>query len=111
MVVFVLLTAGGFFGWGEAAYRLSPWPVPVVVCLGLINLGAQLGTTCIITYLVDCHREQAGEALGVINFFKNFFVFGLTFYFNTWIADDGVRNVFFTLAGITIGVTLLTIPM
>ena len=111
MVTYVLFTATGFFGWGEAAYQQDPWPVPVVVCLGLINLGVQLGTTSVVTYIVDCHREQAGEAFAVMNFIKNFFAFGLTFYLNGWVASQGVRNVFFVIGGITIGVTLLTIPM
>ncbi|KIX06758.1 uncharacterized protein Z518_04734 [Rhinocladiella mackenziei CBS 650.93] len=111
MVTYVLFTATGFFGWGEAAYQQDPWPVPVVVCLGLINLGVQLGTTSVVTYVVDCHREQAGEAFATMNFIKNFFAFGLTFYLNGWIASQGVRNVFFVIGGITIGVTLLTIPM
>ncbi|KIW13988.1 hypothetical protein PV08_06769 [Exophiala spinifera] len=111
MVTYVLFTATGFFGWGQAAYAQSPWPIPVIVCLGLINLGVQLGTTSVVTYVVDCHREQAGEAFAVMNFIKNFFAFGLTFYLNGWVATQGVRNVFFVIGGITIGVTLLTIPM
>lgn len=111
MVTYVLFTATGFFGWGQAAHDGAPWPIPVVVCLGLINLGVQLGTTSVVTYVVDCHREQAGEAFAVMNFIKNFFAFGLTFYLNGWVASQGVRNVFFVIGGITIGVTLLTIPM
>lgn len=39
----------------------------VVVCMGLINLGVQLGTTGVVAYVVDCHREQAGEAFAAMN--------------------------------------------
>lgn len=52
----------------------------VVVCMGLINLGVQLGTTGVVAYIVDCHREQAGEAFATMNFIKNMFAFGMTFY-------------------------------
>lgn len=35
--------------------------------MGMINLGVQLGVTGIFTYVVDCHREQAGEAFAALN--------------------------------------------
>ncbi|KAK5044653.1 hypothetical protein LTR84_010545 [Exophiala bonariae] len=111
MVTYLLFTATGFFGWGQAAYKQDPWPIPVVVCMGLINLGVQLGTTGVVAYVVDCHREQAGEAFAAMNFIKNMFAFGMTFYINNWIAVQGVRDCFFTIGGITIFCTLTTIPM
>ncbi|RDW72553.1 uncharacterized protein DSM5745_07725 [Aspergillus mulundensis] len=111
MVTYLLFTATGFFAWGASLANTDPWPIPVIVCLGLINLGVQLGTTGVVTYVVDCHREKASEAFATMNFVKNLFSFGLTFYVNGWIDSQGVRDVFFTIGGITIGVTLLTVPM
>jgi hypothetical protein len=111
MITYLLFTATGFFAWGQSAYVQEPWPIPVVVCLGLINFGVQLGTTGVVTYIVDCHREKAGEAFATMNFIKNLFAFGLSFYINDWIANQGVRDCFFTIGGITMAVTLLTIPM
>ncbi|KKA19005.1 hypothetical protein T310_7033 [Rasamsonia emersonii CBS 393.64] len=107
----LLFTATGFFAWGQSAYALDPWPVPVIVCLGLINLGVQLATTGVVAYVVDCHREKAGEAFATMNCLKNLFAFGLTFYMNGWLASQGVRKTFFTIGGITVAVTLLTVPM
>ena len=46
-----------------------------------------------------------------MNFLKNFFAFGLTFYANDWIVAQGVRDAFYVIGGTTIAVTLLTIPM
>lgn len=111
MTSYLFLTAAGFFSWGQSLYAQDPWPVPVIVCLGLINLGVQLGTTGVVTYIVDCHREQAAEAFAIMNFVKNLFAFGLTFYANDWIMVQGVRNCFFVIGGITAGVVLTTIPM
>ncbi|KAL6239502.1 hypothetical protein BDW75DRAFT_236412 [Aspergillus navahoensis] len=111
MVTYLLFTATGFFAWGASLSNLDPWPIPVIVCLGLINLGVQLGTTGVVTYVVDCHREKASEAFATMNFVKNLFSFGLTFYVNGWVDTQGVRDVFYTIGGITIGVTLLTVPM
>lgn len=111
MTSYLLFTATGFFAWGQSLYNQDPWPIPVIVCLGLINLGVQLGTTGVVTYVVDCHREQAAEAFALMNFVKNFFAFGLTFYCNDWIAAQGVRDCFFVLGGITAACVLTTIPM
>lgn len=111
MLTYLLFTATGFFAWGESLYKSDPWPIPVIVCMGLLNFGIQLGTTSVVTYVSDSHREQAAEAFGIMNFIKNMFAFGLTFYVNDWIAIQGVRNCFFVIGGITIGVTLTTIPM
>ncbi|KAL2183962.1 MFS general substrate transporter [Thermothelomyces heterothallicus CBS 203.75] len=111
MVTYLVFTATGFFAWGESLYRQEPWPVPVIVCMGLINLGVQLGTSAVVTYVTDCHRRQAAEAFALMNFVKNMFAFGLTFYCNDWIAVQGVRNCFFVIGLITIGVTLTSIFM
>lgn len=111
MTTYLFFTAVGFFSWGQSLYAQDPWPVPVIVCLGLINLGVQLGTTGVVTYIVDCHREQAAEAFAIMNFVKNMFAFGLTFYANDWIMVQGVRNCFFVIGGITAAVVLTTIPM
>lgn len=111
MSTYLAFTATGFFAWGQALYAQEPWPVAVIVCLGLVNLGVQLGTTGLVTYVVDCHREQAAEAFAIMNLVKNFFAFGLTFYANDWIAVQGVRSCFFVLGGITVAVALTTVPM
>lgn len=111
MVTYLAFTATGFFAWGQTLHEGAPWPLPVILCLGFINFGVQLGTTGVVTYIVDCHRQQAAEAFAAMNFIKNLFAFGMTFYVNDWIASLGVRDCFYTIGGITIGVTLLTIPM
>ncbi|KAH9862799.1 hypothetical protein J1614_010892, partial [Plenodomus biglobosus] len=111
MVSYLVLTGSGFFAWGQSLHVQDPWPIPVIVCMGLINLGVQLGTTAVVTYVSDSHREQAAEAFAIMNFIKNIFAFGLTLYVNDWIAVQGVRNAFFVIGGITTAATLTTVPM
>jgi hypothetical protein len=111
MLAYLLITAPGFFAWGYSLSHGDPWPIPVVVCLGLINFGIQLGTTGVVTYVVDCHRTQASEAFAFMTLVKNCFAFGLSFYCNDWIAVQGVKNCFFVIGGITAAVSLLTVPM
>lgn len=111
MITYLIFTATGFFAWGQSLYNQDPWPIPVIVCMGLINLGVQLGTTSVVTYVSDCHREQSAEAFAIMNFIKNMFAFGLTFYANDWLATQGVRDAFYVIGGTTVAVTLTTVPM
>ncbi|KAK7992060.1 MFS-type transporter [Apiospora saccharicola] len=111
MMSYLLFTVTGFFAWGESLYREDPWPIPIIVGMGFINFGVQLGTTGVVAYVSDAHRTMAAEAFAAMNFVKNMFAFGMTFYINDWIATQGVRQVFFVIGGITIGVVLLTVPM
>ncbi|KKA30557.1 hypothetical protein TD95_004518 [Thielaviopsis punctulata] len=106
-----LITAIGFFSWGQSLSVSDPWPVPVVVCSSLIGFGIQLSITGVITYITDCHQQQAAEAVAIMNFSKNMFAFGLTLYSNDWIAIQGVRNCFFAVGGITTAVTCSTVFM
>lgn len=111
MVAFLVFTGVGFFAWGQSLANKDRWPVPIIVCLGMINLGAQLGATGVTAYVVDSHRQHAAEAFASMNFLKNVFGFGLSFFANDWIANQGVRLSFFTVGGITMAATLTSIPM
>lgn len=62
MITFLVFTGVGFFAWGQSLANKDPWPIPIVVCLGMINLGAQLGATGVTAYVVDSHRQHAAEA-------------------------------------------------
>lgn len=111
MLSFLLFTATGFFAWGQSLHSEDPWPVPIIVCMGMINIGVQLGVTGLVVYVIDCHRRESSEAFAIMNFVKNLFAFGMTFYSNDWIEVQGVRDCFFVIGGITVAVSLTTIPM
>ncbi|TVY93179.1 putative MFS-type transporter [Lachnellula willkommii] len=111
VIFYFLFTGVGFFVWGEASYKQERWPVPVIVGLGMINFGIQLSTTGVLAYMVDSHRELAGESFALLGFVSKTFAMGLAFYISDWLLTSGIRNAFFTLGGITTGLTLLTIPM
>ncbi|KAF4447940.1 hypothetical protein F53441_8599 [Fusarium austroafricanum] len=111
LALLTTLGATGFFGWGQSLHSADPWPVPVIVCLGLINLGIQFGVVGVVSYVVDSHRREAVEAYAIMSFIKNVFAFGMSFYVNDWVATQGVRNCFFVIGGITAAVSIATIPM
>jgi len=108
---YLIFTAVGFFVWGESAFRADPWPVPVIVGLGFINFGIILTTTGVAAYVVDCHRELAGETFALLGFVTKVFAMGVSFYVNDWLISSGIRNAFFTLGGITAGLALTAAPM
>lgn len=108
---YLIFTAVGFFVWGESAFREDPWPVPVIVGLGFINFGIILTTTGVAAYVVDCHRELAGETFALLGFVTKVFAMGLSFYVNDWLISSGIRAAFFTLGGITAGLALTAAPM
>ncbi|KAH8883271.1 MFS transporter-like protein [Thozetella sp. PMI_491] len=111
MAVYLLFTGAGGFAWGESLYRDEAWEVPVIIGIGLINFGVVLGITGTVAYVCDSHRKSAADAFGLINLVKNMFAFGLTFYANDWVTTKGVRSSFFLISGISIVLTLFTIPM
>ncbi|KAF5530642.1 transporter HOL1 [Fusarium mexicanum] len=111
LALLTTLTGGGFFGWGQSLSTAQPWAIPVVLCLLLVNLGVQFGIVGVVSYVVDSHRHEAVEAFGMMSFTKNIFAFSLTFYMNDWIAIQGVRDAFFVVAGITMAISMVTIPM
>ncbi|EXJ79167.1 hypothetical protein A1O3_08668 [Capronia epimyces CBS 606.96] len=108
---YLLFSAVGFFAWGQSVHALDPWPVPVIVGLGLISFGVQLTTTAVAAYLVDSHRELSGEAFALLGFVTKVFCMGLTFYITDWLVTAGIRNCFFTLGGITAALGISALPM
>jgi len=105
------LSGAGFFAWGQSLHNADPWPIPVIVCLGMINLGVQFGIVGVVSYVIDSHRNEAVEAYAMMSFCKNVFAFAMTFYVNNWIAAQGVKETFYVVGGITIAVSSMTIPM
>lgn len=111
VATYACFTAVGFLAWGKAAHTHAPWPIPVIFGLGFINFGIQLTGTGVGSYVVDCHRDHSSESFAMLGWFKGVFGMTLTLYMNDWIVTAGVGNVFYTLGGITIGLTLTTIPL
>ncbi|KAF4334058.1 transporter HOL1 [Fusarium beomiforme] len=111
LALLAALSVTGFFGWGQSLQNAEPWPIPVIVCLGMINLGIQFGIVGVVSYVVDSHRHEAVEAYAAMSFTRNMFTFGMTFYMNNWLIIQGVRDTFFVVGGITTAVLLATIPM
>jgi hypothetical protein len=82
MFPYLILAICGLCAFGASVTFGEPWPVPVILGFGVFALGTQLGATGVITYINDCYRDKAPEALAGPVALKNIFTFALTFYIN-----------------------------
>jgi hypothetical protein len=82
MIPYLILAISGLCAFGASVTFGEPWPVPVILGFGVFALGTQLGATGVVTYINDCYRNKAPEALAGPVALKNIFTFALTFYIN-----------------------------
>lgn len=100
----------GIFGLAEAIER-GMGVIVTAVFLAILNFAVGVGCTGIVSYTNDTCQKRAGEAFGLAMVVKSAFAFGLSFMLNDYYAEKGPRIFFATWGGLTVGITLLTIPM
>ncbi|KAH8910396.1 MFS general substrate transporter [Coniochaeta sp. PMI_546] len=109
MVVATILGTVGFFGFGATVHYQTHWSGPVI-CFGLANMSAAFLSTCVFGYVVDSYRSLNEEAFVAINA-RNLLTFGLTYFVNDWLAEQGALLVFCILGSLFLFVCFLTIPL
>ncbi|KAI1635339.1 major facilitator superfamily domain-containing protein [Biscogniauxia mediterranea] len=109
IIISFLIGVAGFFGFGATVHFQTHWSGPVL-CFGLANMSLAFSNACVFGYVIDSHKELSEEAFVAINA-RNLLTFGLTYFVNDWLAQDGVLAVFNVLGGIFVAVNLLTIPL
>ncbi|KAI0595445.1 major facilitator superfamily domain-containing protein [Biscogniauxia sp. FL1348] len=109
IIISFLIGIAGFFGFGATVHFQTHWSGPVL-CFGLANMSLAFSNACVFGYVIDAHKELSEEAFVAINA-RNLFTFGLTYFVNDWLAQDGVLAVFNVLGGVFVAVNLLTIPL
>ncbi|KAF7532286.1 hypothetical protein G7054_g8116 [Neopestalotiopsis clavispora] len=106
----MITTAIGSYGLGIVLDRgSSVWASAVL--LGCLNFGVGMNCTGIVAYTNDACEEKTAEAFGVAMLVKSAFAFGLTFILNDYYVMHGALVFFATWGSLTVGVTLLTIPL
>lgn len=106
----LLFGVAGFFGMGNAVQQGASWPV-CVFAWSVSNFATIICLNVTAAYLIDGHRALRNELFISCLLFKNFFVFGETYFFNNWLTTAGPAKMFNTIGGIHIAVCALTIPM
>ncbi|ORY90710.1 serine/threonine kinase 16 [Leucosporidium creatinivorum] len=111
MLPMFILEVFGFMGWSLMTKNQSiPWIGPVFM-YSLINAGQSIGSTCIITYLIDVHSKHTPEAISIINLFKNLVLYGFTQFAVNWVLEQGIPGTMGVLAGLSAVCILTTVPM
>lgn len=109
MVVTVVTGTVGFFGFGATIHYQTHWSGPVLT-FGLANLSLVFAAICVYGYIGDAYRKLNEEALVAINA-RNLLTFGLTYFVNDWLAEQGPLVVFCILGSLFLFVCSLTIPL
>ncbi|KAF4630575.1 hypothetical protein G7Y89_g7564 [Cudoniella acicularis] len=109
MVPVFILGVVGFFGFGASVNAQTHWIGPVLT-FGLANMSMAFANGCVFGYVIDSYEDLSEEAFVAINA-RNLLTFGLTYFVNNWLDQDGVLKVFNVLGGVFVAVTLLTIPL
>ncbi|KAI9663234.1 MAG: hypothetical protein M1821_008282 [Bathelium mastoideum] len=109
MLVVAILGTVGFYGFGATVHYQTHWSGPVLT-FGLANMALAFASTCVFGYVLDAYPKLAEEAFVAINA-RNFLTFGLTYFVNDWLAEQGALAVFSILGSAFLGVVALTIPL
>jgi MFS family permease len=109
IVVTAIVGTVGFFGFGATVHYQTHWSGPVL-CFGLANMSLAFASTCVFGYVIDSYPKLNEEAFVAINA-RNLLTFGLTYFVNNWLAQDGPLKVFCVLGALFLFVCLLTIPL
>ncbi|KUI67138.1 hypothetical protein VM1G_02578 [Cytospora mali] len=105
----VILGTIGFFGFGATIHYETHWTGPVL-CFGIANMSLVFAATCVFGYIIDSYPSHNEEAFVTINS-RNFLTFGMTYFVNNWLAQQGPLVVFCTLGALFLFVCSLTIPL
>ncbi|KAK3934361.1 major facilitator superfamily domain-containing protein [Diplogelasinospora grovesii] len=109
IVVAVIFGTVGFFGFGATVQYQTHWAGPVL-CFGFANISLVFASTCVFGYVVDSYRALNEEAFVAINA-RNLLTFGLTYFVNDWLSEQGPLIVFSILGALFLAVCALTIPL
>ena len=66
---------------------------------GVSMFGILVGSISTAEYALDAYREMSNEIFIAAMCFKNFSFYGLTWFINNWIAENGPQQVFFVVGG------------
>ncbi|PWN51797.1 MFS general substrate transporter [Violaceomyces palustris] len=100
IIVPLIFSPLGLSLYGAGVQHQWHWIVPVVGN-GLTFFACTWGSSVSYSYLVDCYKPIAGEAISGMLALKSVLTFISSFYTNTWVENQGPQNAFGQMAGIS----------
>lgn len=109
MAIAIPLSTAGFIGFGVAASN----GLPLAWCLVWITMhsvAVPFAAQAAISYVIDCHTQDANQAFVTINFIKALMSFAASSVSNGLLQRFGPQNLFVGIALLNLGISLFTIP-
>ena len=100
MIPAAIFTIAGLIGFGYAVTNaVSVYLLSFV--WGVAVFGITIAAIATSAYALDAFRDHATEIFIMAMVFKNFFFYGLSNFVNNWIADQGPKEAFNVMGGIS----------
>ncbi|RYP78785.1 hypothetical protein DL769_003121 [Monosporascus sp. CRB-8-3] len=109
MAIAVPLSTAGFIGFGISTEE----GLPLAWCLVWITMhsvAVPFASQAAISYVIDCHTEDANQAFVTINFVKALLSFMASSVSNGLLEKFGPKLLFIGIAMLNLGISTLTIP-
>lgn len=105
-----LVVPAGCLMYGFGAQDQMSWPI-IFIGAGCVGVGLTAVANVSMTYAVDSYYPISAESLLVINGVKNILAYGMSTDGTVWIQNQGYKNAFGTMGGITAAVLLFAVPL
>jgi hypothetical protein len=92
-----LLQATGLLLYGLGLAHSMPWIVPAVG-MGFNGFCIVSSISVIVSYVIDCYKDIAEEAITSVLLIRALFSTGFTFAIQPWITHSGLENTFIAMA-------------
>src|SRR5271167_4692662 len=100
MVPATVFTVAGLIGFGYAVTSaVSVYLLSFI--WGIALFGITISAIATSSYALDAFRDHATEIFIMAIVFKNFFFYGLSNFINSWVANQGPKQAFNVMGGIS----------
>ncbi|KAK5444186.1 hypothetical protein LTS15_010539 [Exophiala xenobiotica] len=108
LIALAFLQAAGLLIYGFGVVKGMAWPIPCVG-LELIGFGLVTGIGVLLSYVLDCYKEIAEEAITGVLVVRALWATGFTFAIQPWLETDGIQNTFVAMSIIALALLLSSV--
>ena len=105
MVFSLVFSAVGLFVYGYSLQTLAA-PAVTAVFHGIMLFGILIGAITTAGYALDAYRDLSNEIFIMAMVFKNFLFYGMSYFVNNWVAEDGPQEMFNVLGGVAVALVI-----
>ena len=98
-----MVSSAGLFGYGHVTQNYGSIYLAATLHAFVI-FGVMALIVATSTYVLDAYRDMSNEIFIMGMLFKNFLLYGFTYFINNWLARAGPQQVFYTFGATGLGV-------